>query len=158
GTPVTLPDEVAPEETILVCVRTTLSPEHRSALAGTAVDLELTSSLAYADAEQWTIDATTPSTVQQSVEEDPVAEAVPMTPHGSDGWYLEQRFPQNSGHQGSTTYRVFLAQESSPTDRVAYSEAPNGWDTVVRFRHGSPEIMSFVNSPAGGDGNTWVYV
>src|SRR5699024_6359520 len=81
-----------------------------------------------------------------------------MTSHGDDGWYRELRFPQNSGNQGATSYRVFLAQENSPADRVAYREAPTGWDTAVRFRHGSPEVMDFVNSPSGGDGNTWVYV
>lgn len=149
---------VAPGAAAALCVRTTL-PAASAGTAGQRLDLLLTSSLSYAEGTQWTIDASTPLAVAQSTAADPFPGAQPMTPGGQqDGWYLSMAFPQNAGKQRSTTYRASLAWADSPGTRIGYSVPPTGWDTEVRFNHGSAPVRAFTATRAGGTGNAWLYV
>lgn len=159
GTRITLPDHaVAPGTAAVLCVQTTL-PAASAGSTAQRLDLELTSTLTYAEGTRWTIDASTPLAVAQTTAADPFAGAQPMTPGGQqDGWYLSMAFPQNAGKQGSTTYRASLAWADSPGTRIGYSVPPTGWDTEVRFNHGSAPVRAFTATRADGTGNAWLHV
>lgn len=159
GTRITLPEHtVAPGTAAVLCVQTTL-PAASGGSTVQRLDLELTSSLAYAEGTRWTVDASTPIAVTQTIAADTSAGAQPMTPGGQqDGWYLSMAFPQNAGKQGSTTYRASLAWAESPGTRVSYASPPTGWDTEVRFNHGSAPVRAFTATRADGTGNAWLYV
>ncbi|GAA3662333.1 RICIN domain-containing protein [Microbacterium marinilacus] len=90
---------------------------------------------------------------------DPVDEAEAMTCGGSPPWSVALSFSQNAGYQGETTYRAFLAPESSPETRTAFPVgALGGWYTTLQIDNSSSALKDYVASANGGLGNTWVYV
>jgi hypothetical protein len=159
GLPFALEGTIAAGETLVLCVQTSLEAQPLAELGWQELELSLSSTLVYAEGEAWAVGSPAYS-VRQNVEEAAVDYGATMTCGSkSDApWYVEQTFPENTGLQGRTTYRVYLARESTPTERVAYRNPPRGWDTVVRFHHNSSEVSGFVRSPHGGYGNAWVFV
>jgi len=153
---------LAPGKSVVLCVSTTLDAQDLEALSEQQLILSITSSLRYAEGEAWTVHAPELRATQTvaRTETKPAFGGAEMTcPEGGDApWFLAMSFPANEGKQGETTYRVFLAQEATPDKRVAYDEVPGGWDTVVRFQHGSDAVTSYVESQHGGMGPAWLIV
>ena len=123
---------------------------------GASTALRLRASLEYAPTAAWRLSgAELPFT--QTVSAAPAGS--PMTCSDGNGWTLDLRFTEAT-MSNSIRYRYFLARESSPTVRVPFT--PNAeaspWWPVVQLSPGNASLQSYLASPNGGMGNTWVFV
>lgn len=149
-----------PGASVVLCVVTSLRGQDLAALSEKSLSLSISSTLRYADGDAWTVGAPMINARQSVTKASSAPQGTEMRcSSGSNApWYVAVEFPRSTGKENETTYRVFLAREATPDKRVAYDRAPGGWDTVVRFDHGSAPVTSYANSPHGGLGRTWVTV
>ena len=148
-------------ESIELCVQTSLAARDLPRFAGEELSLQIDSTLTYAEADAWRVEAPTEH-VTQRVEADQRPSVEEMTP-GTNGepHYLELSFSPYSGtaNPNAVKYRVFLAHEDTPEVRVPYSGgALSGYYPTVQISNTSTDFRDFVESDEGGLGNTWVYV
>lgn len=68
-------------------------------------------------------------------------------------------FSRNAKYEAETSYRVFLARDTSASTRVAYP-MPNltGWNTAVQIWNSDAALATYLQGSTGRLGNTWVYV
>lgn len=153
-------------QALVLCMQTTLSPDAVAEFGGQELNLSISSSLKYAEGDAWTVSADAQQ-LSQTVEAAPPVEE-PQINHGTElfckdqgstPYHLRMGFPQAEGHQGRVTYRVFIAPETMPDQRIEVTgKRPTGWNTAVQFNHDDKELQTYVDSPQGGWGNTWVFV
>lgn len=164
--PYVLEGTIEAGQTLVLCIRTTLEPGAVTELGGQELNLSISSSLKYAEGDAWTVSADALQ-VTQAVDAPPPVEEPQVDrgtelfckDQGSTPYSLRMVYPQVEGQQGSVTYRVFIAPEATPDQRVEVTgKRPTGWNTAVQFDHGDKELRTYVGSPQGGWGNTWVLV
>ena len=149
--------------TVVLCMQTSLDATGIRTFADAQLAFELTATLAYADAQQWILNGSSPMTVTQRVASDPLAKLERMAHVAGEKYSVQLSFTQHSGQnidKSKIQYRVFLAHEKSPNTRVAYPVgALQGYYTVVEVtNHPASPLVAFANSPQGGFGNTWIIV
>lgn len=164
--PYTLEGTIQAGQTVVLCLQSTLSPDAVTDFGGQELELSISSSLRYAVGDAWTVSAGAQRVTQAVAAAPPVEE--PQIDNGTELFCGEQGsapyslrigFPQVEGQQGEVTYRVFIAPEATPNQRVEVKgKRPTGWNTAVQFDHGDKELQTYVNSPQGGWGNTWVFI
>lgn len=147
------------DESIAVCIQTSLAAEDVAAFAEDEVELQVSSALIYAKGEEWKREAPAESVVQ-SVEPDASSGVEEMTCGGFPPDYLELAFSQPSdGLKGRVEYRVFLAHEDTPDTPFEFEARDlSGYYTKVQVPHNSHDLLEFARSQYGGLGNTWVHV
>lgn len=148
------------DESILVCVQTSLAAEDVAAFAEDEVELQVSSALIYAKGEEWKRDAPAEDVVQ-SVAPDASSGVEEMFCKDSEGWNLFLEFSEDADDslKNDIRYRSFLAHEHSPDVRFPYSNVPmSGWHTVEQIPADHPDLVEFRESSNGGLGNAWLYV
>ena len=153
---------VGPQETVDVCVRTTLSEDALTAHAGQELELAITSSLRYADGEQWTITAEQPLTVTQNVEQveqqDPWAD-LPEVDHQQNGVNLYLYWKPADG---STHYRLSIAPADAPGDRSSLRSPEPFTDPTVHLHHSNSAdqaaLEAYVSAAPGRLGDALIFI
>ncbi|MGV9194746.1 RICIN domain-containing protein [Microbacterium sp. MC2] len=72
---------------------------------------------------------------------------------------VSMSFSKNLKYEAETSYRVFLARDTTSTTRVAYP-MPNltGWNPLVQIYDADAALATYVQGGTNRVGNTWVYV
>ncbi len=152
---------VAAGASVVLCVQTSMASGDITTYGGASAGLRLRTALEYAPSDAWRVTGSAVGFTQSVVQAPFVPAGTVMTcNNGSQPWYIDLRFPENSPNQGTTTYRIFLAPESTPAARVSYPVgAMTGWNTMLTFNHqNDTSLTNYLNDPNGGFGNKWVFV
>ena len=164
STPYTLEGTIQAGQTVVLCLQSTLSPYAVTEFGGQELELSISLSLKYAVGDAWTVSAGAsgsprPSQHRRSGTSDRQRDGAVLRGSGERSLQPQDRIPQVEGQQGEVTYRVFIAPEATPNQRVEVKgKRPTGWNTAVQFDHWDKELQTYVNSPQGGWGNTWVFI
>ncbi|ASK65512.1 hypothetical protein CFK39_06335 [Brachybacterium avium] len=149
--------QVDPGQTVVVCVQTSLAAGDLAVHAGKQFEFTISSSLRYADGEQWTVQAE-PLTVSQSIEKDRF-EDLPRIEFGNSG--NDPTVKWKAVDKGDL-YRLSMAHESTPRDRVPFpSEADSQISVAQIVVHGETHkdlLQEFVDSDEDGDGLVRLYI
>ncbi len=142
--------------TVVLCVQTSMTTANVSAFAGASTVMRLRASLEYAPTAAWRLSGAE-AAFTQSVSAAPAGS--PMTCTDGGGWTLDLHFAEDTMSH-SIRYRYFLARETSPAVRVPFTPDAEAspWWPVVQLSPGNASLRSFLTSPDGGMGNTWVFV
>lgn len=158
-----LEGEVGAGASITVCVQTSLTAADHAALADGQLELMITSSLAYAKAAHWQIQADQAMSIIQAVEAAPPVEDTleEMICRADGPWEPQLEFSreENEKDRNPIKYRMFISPASHPEKRIPLAYKPTkGWYTVVHLSNTASEMKELVGSEHGGYGNAWLHV
>ncbi|MFT3798144.1 hypothetical protein [Microbacterium sp.] len=150
---------VAAGASVVVCLQTSMTAADVTTYGGASASLSVRTGLEYAAADAWRVSGAAVTFTQQVAQSQFVPDGTAMTCNDNNGWNLDLWFTEATPTSG-ISYRFFLARESTPTTRVAYSPAtdPNPWWTAVQVAPGNASLQSYLSSANGAMGNTWLFV
>jgi hypothetical protein len=145
-------------DTVILCVRTSLPTQAVFLLGDEQANISVTSSLSYADGEQWTVSPSEEvgGTILQSVAGDPVDDSTRMTceRNGASIW-ATANFSKRGDLSGST-FQPYMIIEGERVD-LAHSKAQidtRSQRVDVRITRGDINAANIFDRP----GNYWVVV
>lgn len=154
-------EKIEADATVVVCVLTSLAASDLSRFADQRVELEISTALEFAAAEQWRIGADRAMTVVQSVEADPFAGVEQMFCAVEGPWEPQLGFTGESEGpaKDAVRYRAFIAHANQPDAKLPLRHSQTtGWHTRAHISNTDADVSALVNSEHGGYGNAWVYV